>query len=127
MVKIWGSATLFHPTWFYSVSPIPVLLCFTTLYIVKQNQTFQGKAGRYKYRPRPLGRASPPCRIGNVCRFCIFVFNVNVGEMKSTRPGLYANMNRRKRLGISRPKSKSTVSKRVWRMMKAKKGGFAAQ
>ena len=45
--------------------------------------------------------------------------------MKSTRPGLYANINRRKRLGISRPKSQSTVSKRTWRLMKAKKGGFA--
>ncbi|NBW23227.1 MAG: hypothetical protein EBR82_86310 [Caulobacteraceae bacterium] len=41
------------------------------------------------------------------------------------RPGLYANMNRRKRLGISRPKSKSTISPRTWRLMKDKKGGFS--
>jgi len=41
------------------------------------------------------------------------------------RPGLYANMNRRKKLGISRPKSKSTVSPKAYAKMKAKTGGFA--
>ena len=41
------------------------------------------------------------------------------------RPGLYANMNRRKKLGISRPKSKSTVSPKAYAKMKAKAGGFA--
>ena len=35
------------------------------------------------------------------------------------RPGLYANINRRKRLGISRPKSKSTISAKAYRNMKA--------
>ena len=35
------------------------------------------------------------------------------------RPGLYANMNRRKKLGISRPKSKSTVSDKAYANMKA--------
>jgi len=32
--------------------------------------------------------------------------------------GLYANRNRRKRLGISRPKSKSTISKEAFSNMK---------
>ena len=35
------------------------------------------------------------------------------------RPGLYANINRRKRLGISRPKSKSTISAKAYKNMKA--------
>jgi hypothetical protein len=35
------------------------------------------------------------------------------GEAK---PGLYANINRRKKLGISRPKSKSTISKKASNM-----------
>ena len=35
-----------------------------------------------------------------------------------TKRGLYANINRRKKLGISRPKSKSTITK------KAPKGAF---
>lgn len=34
-------------------------------------------------------------------------------------------MNRRKRLGISRSKRKSTIQPKVWRMMKAKRGGFS--
>jgi hypothetical protein len=33
--------------------------------------------------------------------------------------GLYANINRRKRLGISRPKSKSTISAEAYKNMKA--------
>ena len=33
--------------------------------------------------------------------------------------GLYANINRRKRLGISRPKSKSTISAKAYKNMKA--------
>ena len=37
------------------------------------------------------------------------------GEAK---PGLYANINRRKKLGISRPKSKSTISKKAYANMK---------
>jgi hypothetical protein len=41
------------------------------------------------------------------------------------RPGLYANINARRKAGISRPKSKSTISPRTWRLMKAKKGGFS--
>ena len=35
------------------------------------------------------------------------------------RPWLYANINRRKRLGISRPKSKSTISAKAYKNMKA--------
>ena len=33
--------------------------------------------------------------------------------------GLYANINRRKRLGISRPKSKSTISAKAYANMKS--------
>ena len=33
--------------------------------------------------------------------------------------GLYANINRRKKLGISRPKSKSTITKKAYANMKA--------
>jgi hypothetical protein len=35
-----------------------------------------------------------------------------------SKPGLYANINRRKKLGISRPKSKSTISKKAYSNMK---------
>ena len=38
--------------------------------------------------------------------------------MKKKR-GLYANINRRKKLGISRPKSKSTISAKAYKNMKA--------
>jgi hypothetical protein len=36
----------------------------------------------------------------------------------SAKPGLWANINRRKRLGISRPKSKSTISAKAYANMK---------
>ena len=36
-----------------------------------------------------------------------------------TKQGLYANIMRRKKLGISRPKSKSTISPEAYRDMKA--------
>ena len=36
----------------------------------------------------------------------------------STKPGLWANINRRKKLGISRPKSKSTISAKAYANMK---------
>lgn len=39
--------------------------------------------------------------------------------MKAKRPGLYANMNKRKKAGTSRPKSKSTVSPKAYANMKA--------
>lgn len=35
------------------------------------------------------------------------------------RPGLYANINRRKKAGTSRPKSKSTISAKAYSNMKA--------
>jgi len=35
------------------------------------------------------------------------------------KQGLWANINRRKKLGISRPKSKSTISKKAYANMKA--------
>ena len=44
-------------------------------------------------------------------------------EMK--RPGLYANINARRKAGTSRPKSQSTISPRTWRLMKSKRGGFS--
>jgi hypothetical protein len=37
----------------------------------------------------------------------------------SAKPGLWANINRRKKLGISRPKSESTISKKAYANMKA--------
>jgi len=48
-------------------------------------------------------------------------------EMNNSKPGLYANINARRKAGTSRPKSKSTISPKVWRMMKAKKGGFESR
>ena len=45
-----------------------------------------------------------------------------MGYMKdggSAKPGLWANINRRKKLGISRPKSKTTISKKAYANMKA--------
>ena len=36
-----------------------------------------------------------------------------------SKPGLYANINKRKRKGISRPKYKSTISKEAYANMKA--------
>jgi hypothetical protein len=44
---------------------------------------------------------------------------------REMKPGLYANINARRKAGTSRPKSKSTISPKIWRMMKAKKGGFS--
>jgi hypothetical protein len=49
------------------------------------------------------------------------------------KQGLWANINRRKKLGISRPKSESTISPKAYANMKAgfpkrkkmKKGGIA--
>jgi len=38
--------------------------------------------------------------------------------MKTKKPGLYENMNKRKALGISRSKSKSTVSAKAYANMK---------
>lgn len=38
---------------------------------------------------------------------------------------LYENINKRRRAGTSRPKSKSTISPKTYTQMKAKKGGFA--
>ena len=36
-----------------------------------------------------------------------------------TKRGLYANINRRKKLGISRPKSKSTIPNQAYANLKA--------
>ena len=38
---------------------------------------------------------------------------------------LYENMNKRKKAGNSRPKSKSTVDPKTYAKMRAKKGGFS--
>ena len=42
-----------------------------------------------------------------------------VNMASKSKPGLWANINRRKRLGISRPKSKSTISAKAYANMKA--------
>ena len=39
--------------------------------------------------------------------------------MSNKKPGLWANINRRKKLGISRSKKDSTISKSSWENMKA--------
>lgn len=39
--------------------------------------------------------------------------------MKASKPGLYANINKRRKAGTSRPKSKSTVSPKAYAQMKA--------
>ena len=51
---------------------------------------------------------------------------------RTAKTGLWANINRRKKLGISRPKSESTISKKAYANMKAgfpkkkmAKGGIA--
>jgi hypothetical protein len=41
------------------------------------------------------------------------------------KPGLYANIAARKRAGTSRPKSKSTVSPKVYAQMKKGIGAFS--
>jgi hypothetical protein len=41
------------------------------------------------------------------------------------KKGLYANMNARKKSGTSRSKKDSTIKPKIWRMMKAQKGGFS--
>lgn len=40
------------------------------------------------------------------------------------KKGLYANINARKKAGTSRTKSKSTISSKIYKQMKAKKGKF---
>lgn len=39
--------------------------------------------------------------------------------MTAKRPGLYANINKRRKAGTSRPKSKSTISDKAYANMKA--------
>lgn len=38
--------------------------------------------------------------------------------------GLYANINKRRKAGTSRSKSKSTINEKMYQKMKQKKGGF---
>lgn len=40
------------------------------------------------------------------------------------KSSLYSNINKRKKAGISRPKSKSTIDPKMYKKMKDKKGGF---
>ena len=40
------------------------------------------------------------------------------------KKGLYYNINKRKKSGKSRPKSRSTISSKTYKMMKEKRGGF---
>ena len=40
---------------------------------------------------------------------------------------LYENINKRRRAGASRPKSKSTIEPKTYAKMKNKRGGFAAK
>ena len=48
------------------------------------------------------------------------VFWINVEEIvMAKKPGLYANINKRRKAGTSRPKSKSTISSKAYSNMKA--------
>lgn len=38
---------------------------------------------------------------------------------------LYENINKRRKAGTSRPKSKSTIDPKMYKKMKEKRGGFA--
>lgn len=40
------------------------------------------------------------------------------------RHGLYANINKRKEAGTSRPKSESTIDDKAYSLMRRKAGGF---
>lgn len=40
---------------------------------------------------------------------------------------LYENINKRRKAGTSRPKSKSTIDPKTYGKMKAKRGGFATK
>jgi len=40
------------------------------------------------------------------------------------KKGLYHNINKRRKAGTSRPKSKSTIDPKIYAKMKEKKGGF---
>jgi hypothetical protein len=40
---------------------------------------------------------------------------------------LYENINKRKKAGKSRPKSKSTIDPETWSKMKNKRGGFSVK
>jgi hypothetical protein len=40
------------------------------------------------------------------------------------KAGLYANINKRKKAGTSRPKSESTIDPKMYEKMKEKRGGF---
>ena len=40
------------------------------------------------------------------------------------KKGLYANINKRRKAGTSRPKSKSTIDPETYEMMQKKRGGF---
>jgi hypothetical protein len=40
------------------------------------------------------------------------------------KPGLYANINKRKEAGTSRPKSESTIDEKTYSMMRRKAGAF---
>lgn len=40
------------------------------------------------------------------------------------KQGLYDNINKRKKKGISRSKKKSTIDEKTYKKMKEKKGGF---
>jgi hypothetical protein len=47
------------------------------------------------------------------------------GIIVMPKRGLYDNINRRKKKGISRTKKKSTIDPKTYDKMKKKKGGFA--
>jgi len=56
---------------------------------------------------------------GKVTRADVLIGSGVFKKGGSAKPGLWANINRRKKLGISRPKSKSTISAKAYANMKA--------
>ena len=85
--------------------------------------------------PCPLKRISPPERKATALALAesrehLTNFLQTIGAERlgtanlMKKRGLYDNINARKKAGTSRPKSKSTIDPKVYKKMKAKKGGF---
>ena len=47
-----------------------------------------------------------------------------INYKKDIKMSLYANMNKRKKAGTSRPKNESTIDPETYEKMKEKRGGF---
>ena len=52
-------------------------------------------------------------------RLCVWIVMTREENAMAAKKGLYANINARKKKGISRPKSKSTISPKAYANMQA--------